>query len=144
MKTTTMEQTEKQRKKILVVEDDKTISMALAIRLRSYGYETTVAGDSVSGLETARKIRPDLVLLDISLPAGNGFVVAERIQMLIPTPTPMIFLTASTQPGLREKAKELGAAAFFQKPYDADDLRGAVQLALAGPPVIEERRVYQL
>jgi DNA-binding NarL/FixJ family response regulator len=98
----------------------------------------------VSGLETALKIRPDLVLLDISLPAGNGFVVAERIQRLIPTATPMIFLTASTQPGLREKAKELGAAAFFQKPYDADDLHGAVQLALAGPLVTDEQPVYHL
>ena len=144
MNTTTLEPLERQRKKILVVEDDKTISMALAIRLRSYGYETTIASDTVSGLETALKIRPDLVLLDISLPAGNGFVVAERIQTLIPTATPMIFLTASRKPGLREKAKELGAAAFFQKPYDAEDLRDAVQLALAGTPVRDALEVYQV
>lgn len=139
--TTTTQQTERSRKKILVVEDDKTISMALAIRLKSYGYETTVASDTVSGLETALKIRPDLVLLDISVPAGNGFMVAERIQKLIPTPTPMIFLTASTKPGLRDKAKELGAAAFFQKPYEAEDLRGAIQLALAGRAVVEKQEV---
>lgn len=139
-----MQQTEQSQKKILVVEDDKTISMALAIRLKSYGYETTVAPDAISGLEAAVKIRPDLVLLDVSLPAGNGFMIAERIQALIPTATPMIFLTASTKPGLREKAKELGAAGFFQKPYEAEELHGAIQLALAGRPISEEHEVYQL
>ncbi len=138
------QQTETRRKKILIVEDDKSISMALAIRLKSCGYETTIASDTVTGLESALKVGPDLVLLDVSLPAGNGFMVAERIQRLIPAPTPIIFLTASTQPGLREKAQEVGAVAFFKKPYDAEELCEAIRLTLAGLPVEDERRVYQL
>jgi DNA-binding response OmpR family regulator len=131
-------------KKILIVEDDENIAKALSIRLKNAGYEVSVAPDALAGVENAVKKVPDLVLLDISLPAGNGFTVAERIQSLIPTSTPLIFLTASKKPGLREKAKELGAAAFFQKPYEWDDLLGAIQLALVGTPVIEERRVYTL
>jgi CheY-like chemotaxis protein len=74
---------------------------------------------------------PALVLLDISMPAGDGFSVAEQIQTLIPTPTPIIFLTASKKPDFREKAKKLGAAGYFEKPYEAEELFGAIQQALA-------------
>ncbi len=139
-----MNQTEKQTKKILVVEDDQKVAMGLAIRLKHSGYEVTLASDALSGLESAMKTRPDLVLLDISLPGGNGFTVAERIRALLPITTPTIFLTASKQPGLREKARDLGAAAFFQKPYESEDLLAAIQLALAGPAKEEEHRVYVL
>lgn len=131
-------------KKILIVEDDENISKALAIRLKSRGYEVTSAPDALCGVETAMKVHPDLVLLDISLPAGDGFTVAERIQHLIPTETPIIFLTASRKPGLRERAKELGAAAFFQKPYSAEDLLGAIQLALIESPAVVEHEVYAI
>ena len=131
-------------KKILIVEDDENIAKALSIRLKNTGYEVSVAPDALTGVENAVKKVPDLVLLDISLPAGSGFTVAERIQSLIPHATPLIFLTASKKPGLREKAKELGAAAFFQKPYEWDDLLGAIQLALAGAPAVEKCGVYTL
>jgi two-component system response regulator ArlR len=131
-------------KKILIVEDDQNIARALSIRLKNAGYEVSVAHDALSGIESAVKKVPDLVLLDISLPAGNGFTVAERIQSLVLTATPLIFLTASNEPGLRNKAKDSGAAAFFRKPYEFDDLLGAIQVALAGTPFVEERRVYSL
>jgi DNA-binding response OmpR family regulator len=131
-------------KRILIVEDDENIAKALSIRLKNAGYEVSVAPDALTGVENAVKKVPDLVLLDISLPAGSGFTVAERIQSLISTATPLIFLTASKKPGLRDKAKELGAAAFFQKPYEWDDLLGAIQLALAGAPVVEKCGVYTL
>ncbi len=131
-------------KKILIVEDDTNIARALAVRLKCAGYDVAVAPDALAGLERALGKPPDLVVLDISLPAGNGFTVAERIQSLIPTATPLIFLTASRKPGLREKAKELGAAAFFHKPYDATELLGAIQLALVGVPAAEANEVYAL
>jgi len=68
-----------------------------------------------------------LVLLDISLPAGNGFTVAERMKTALPNPVPVIFLTASKQPGFRDRARELGAAGYFEKPYEAEDLLAAVR-----------------
>lgn len=117
-------------KKILIVEDDPKIAIALAARLKSSGYETEVAYDALTGVQAAVRNKPDLVLLDISMPAGNGFYVAERIQALAPTRTPVIFLTASKQPGLREKARELGASAFFQKPFKSEMLIPAIKRAL--------------
>jgi DNA-binding response OmpR family regulator len=116
-------------KKILIVEDDQNIAKALAIRLKSAGYEVTVAPDAMTGVAAALKIQPDLAMLDVSLPAGNGFTVAEKIRELLVTATPIIFLTASKQRGLRHKAQDLGAAGFFEKPYDADELLAAIRHA---------------
>jgi DNA-binding response OmpR family regulator len=117
-------------KKILIVEDDENVAKALAIRLESTGYEVTIAPDAVLGVSSALKTNPDLTLLDISMPAGNGFLVADRIQELLPRETPFIFITASKQPGLRKKAEILGAKDFFEKPYETKDLLAAIKTAL--------------
>jgi two-component system alkaline phosphatase synthesis response regulator PhoP len=117
-------------KKILIIEDDRNLAMALTLRLKSAGYEATAAYDALTGLNAAVKNAPDLVLLDICLPVGNGFTLSERIQTLLPTTTPYIFLTASKQPGFRQKANKLGAAGYFEKPYEAEELLTAIQNAL--------------
>jgi DNA-binding response OmpR family regulator len=119
-------------KKILIVEDDEKIALALALRLKAAGYQTSTAADALNGVASAEKLRPDLVLLDISMPAGDGFTVAERMRNVSEAPPPIIFLTASKQPGLRERARKLGAAGFFEKPYEADDLLAAVRQQVGG------------
>jgi DNA-binding response OmpR family regulator len=122
---------ERHMKKILIVEDDQSIANALAIRLKSAGYGVTVAPDAMTGVSAALKLQPDLALLDISMPAGSGFTVANKIQELVITATPIIFLTASKQPGLRQKAQDFGAAGFFEKPYDANELLAAIKRAFS-------------
>jgi DNA-binding response OmpR family regulator len=117
-------------KSILIIEDDRKIAMALTLRLKSAGYEATAAYDALTGVNAAIKNPPDLVLLDICLPVSNGFTVAEKIQTLVPTPIPIIFITASKQPGFRQRANELGAAGYFEKPYEAEELLAAIQNAL--------------
>src|SRR5438309_5081007 len=98
-----MDKKKKLPKRILIVEDDEKVAMALAIRMKAAGFETTLANDALSGVRSAVAHQPDAVVLDISLPAGDGFVVAERIQANIPTRTPIIFLTASKRPDFRQK-----------------------------------------
>jgi DNA-binding response OmpR family regulator len=120
------------KRQILIVEDDPKIARALAVRLEAAGYQPRVAHDGVAGIQSAVTQRPDLVLLDISLPAGNGFAVAERIQAHIPEPIPMIFLTATKRPEFREKARELGAVDFFEKPFEAAHLLSAIEKAVDG------------
>ena len=116
-------------KRILIVEDDERIARALAVRLRAAGYETRMAHDGLAGFRAAVVEKPDLVLLDISLPAGDGFMVAERIQSNIPTPMPIIFLTASKRPEFCQKARGLGAVGFFEKPFEPHALLTAIQRA---------------
>ncbi len=105
--------------------------MVLAIRLKSAGYAVSTATDARSGLDAAIKEQPDAVLLDVSMPGGDGFSVAEGIQKLGPKLPPIIFLTASKRPEFRKRANELGAAGFFEKPFDASELLAAVQATLS-------------
>jgi DNA-binding response OmpR family regulator len=124
--------------KILVVEDDKHIALALTVRLKAAGYDVVTAPDAVLAVSMAVKHRPDLVVLDILMPGGNGFLVAERLQDLeAMLGVPCIFMTASKQPGLRDQARRLGAAGFFEKPYDAGELLAAIQETL--DPLVNDR-----
>jgi DNA-binding response OmpR family regulator len=116
---------------ILIIEDDEKIALALALRLKAAGYRATTTYDALTGVNSAVTNHPALVLMDISMPAGNGFSVAERIQALIPTRIPIIFVTASKKAEFRERAKKMGAAGYFEKPYEAKDLFGAIRRALA-------------
>ena len=74
-------------KKILIVEDEVVQLTALARRLKSAGFEIVAARDGLTAISTARKEQPDLILLDLGLPAGDGFVVLQRLGMLINTGT---------------------------------------------------------
>lgn len=122
-------------KKILVVEDDQRITMSLNIRLKNEGYETVSAEDSTLGIQAAVKESPDLIILDIMMPAGGGIWVAENLRSLPETKeTPIIFITASRKAGLKEEAMALPNVAFVEKPYDAGDLLGQVKTMLEGTP----------
>ena len=121
-------------KTVLLVEDDKKITLAIGIRLKSMGYEVATAADAVSAVAQARKCKPDVVLLDINLPGGDGFLVAERLQSLMQTSaTPIIFITANKQEGLKKRAMEMGAVAFLEKPFDATQLADAIEMSLYAP-----------
>ena len=114
-------------KRILIVEDDVAIAKALAVRFKGAGYEVMIASDGVAGTALAINKTPDVVLLDVSMPAGGGFTIAERMRDNVSTiSVPFIFLTASKRPDVREQAEELGCAAFFEKPYDFAALYRAV------------------
>src|SRR5204862_506103 len=105
-------------KKVLIIEDDPTVASALNVRITSAGYGTVLAADAISAVSTALATRPDLILVDINMPAGNGFWVVERIHALIPGRLPVVFITASKEPGLAERAFAMGASGFIEKPYD--------------------------
>ena len=114
-------------KKILIVEDDQKIAMALTIRLKANGYNPSLASDAIAGASQARAIKPDLILLDIFMLGGNGFQLAETFQRMPETSeTPIIFITASKSPELMEKVVDLGAAGLFEKPFDTEKLLGAI------------------
>lgn len=123
-------------KTILIIEDDENISKALDVRLQARGYKVLTAFDAVQGMQKATGTLPDVILLDITMPGGNGFSLAERLKASTNTQAiPIIFLTASQQSDLREKAMALGAAAYFEKPYDFDYLLAALRAAIEHPDV---------
>src|SRR6266446_4226545 len=118
------------KKRILIIEDDLRIATALSIRLEAAGYEVLTANDGLQGLKIVLENSPDLILMDIWMPVGLGFSVAQRLQDLGLGGIPIIFITASKQKGLREIADNLGAVAFFEKPYDPAELLAAIARGL--------------
>lgn len=117
--------------KILIIEDDPDISRLLGVRLKGNDYETAFASDAVTALTVARKERPDLIILDIGLPGGDGMLVMERLRAVAPLAlVPVIVVTARDAATTEQRALDAGAAAFIQKPVDMPALLGAVRRAL--------------
>jgi len=120
-----------QTKRILIVDDERDIVKALTIRLRRAGYEVVTAFDGAQGIFMAHKEKPDLIILDIRMPAGNGFSVAEKLKESVNTlAIPVIFLTGSPEKNSEEKAMALGARFYVKKPYDPEELLDAIARAL--------------
>jgi DNA-binding response OmpR family regulator len=116
--------------KILVVEDDQDIRQLLHLQLTSAGYGTAFARDAATALSVARKEQPDLILLDLGLPAGGGFVVMDRMKAIPDLEMIPVIVITARDPSEGEKAVALGARSYFHKPFDADELLGAIRQAL--------------
>src|SRR5512139_2411251 len=124
-----------QRKKIRIVDDQRDIVKGLMIRLQGAGYDIVTAFDGAQGVFMAHKEKPDLIILDIRMPAGNGFSVAQRLKHSTHTFTiPVIFLTGSPETNAEEKARALGARFYIKKPYDPEELLDAIKRALEEGP----------
>jgi two-component system, OmpR family, alkaline phosphatase synthesis response regulator PhoP len=120
-----------QKKKILIVDDERDIIKAVTIRLQTGGYEVVYAYDGAQGVFMAHKEKPDLIILDIRMPAGDGFSIAERLKKTAQTShIPILFLTGSPERNAEQKAQELGARFYIKKPYDPEELLDAVRRAL--------------
>src|SRR6202790_5715100 len=117
--------------KILVVDDNPTIRKGLNVRLRANGYEVLFARDTISATAALVTDMPDLVILVLGLPCGDGFVVMERLQKNDRLANiPVIVLTGRELAGNRDRALQAGAAAFFQKPVEDGKLLFAIRKAL--------------
>ncbi|HTS36102.1 MAG TPA: response regulator [Candidatus Solibacter sp.] len=118
--------------KILIVDDDPDLRQALRLRLRANHYETVNAVDGYSAIAQAYKERPNLIILDLGLPAGDGFVVLERLQQDDKlSMIPVIVLTARDPQTSERRALRAGASAFFQKPADNAELLDVIRATLS-------------
>src|SRR5580692_12258426 len=120
-----------QRHKILVVDDDPDLLRALRLRLKAQDYDISTASDGYAAIATAQKERPALIILDLGLPVGDGFVVLERLQSSDSLAgVPVIVLSARDPQSNEERALKAGAAAFFQKPADNEELLNVIRVSL--------------
>jgi chemotaxis family two-component system sensor histidine kinase/response regulator PixL len=129
---------EAHEKKILLIGDDQELLQGLRIRLRSYGFDVHLAPNAPLGAHPALKTRPDLIIFDIGLPGGDGYLNMTRLRSHLPLAhVPIILITAADASTPQERALKSGADAFFQKPIDNQQLLAAIQSALgeAGGPV---------
>jgi DNA-binding response OmpR family regulator len=132
-------------KKILVIDDDPDVRHGLHIRLKANHYDVFFAVDGLSSISEAKKHEPDLIILDLGLPAGDGFTVMERLRAndnlaLIP----VIIVSARDRHVNRERALKAGANAFLQKPVDNAELLAVIRQALGEPARPEKPAVHDL
>ena len=132
-------------KKILIVDDDPDVLQGMHVRLKANHYDVSLAVDTFSAVVEARRCAPDLMLLDLGLPAGGGFLVMERLKM-IPSLAiiPIIIVSARDGLGNQKRALDAGAKAFLQKPVDDDELLAVVRQALGEAVRKEAPTFYDL
>jgi DNA-binding response OmpR family regulator len=119
------------RAKIMVVDDDPDLRQALSLRLRANNFDTVNVCDGYSAIAMAQKERPHLIILDLGLPAGDGFAVLKNLQQYPALSTiPVIVLTARDPETAEKRTLDSGAVAFFQKPADNEELLGVVRACL--------------
>jgi DNA-binding response OmpR family regulator len=133
------------KKKILIVEDDPDVRKGLHLRLRANDYEVFFASDGMSSIVEARKHEPDLIILDLGLPAGDGFTVIERLQM-IPSLAVIPIIIVSGRTGLANQARAVktGVKAFLQKPVDNAELLAVIRHSLGEPAKPEDAAVHDI
>jgi len=118
-------------KKILIVDDDADMRRGLSLRLKANGYEPVFATDAVLAVTIAVKEKPDLVLLDLGLPGGDGSLVMQRLLKLAPlTGVPIIIISARDAVSNEQQLLGAGAHSYFQKPIDIDGLISTIRTAI--------------
>jgi DNA-binding response OmpR family regulator len=124
------------RQKVLVIDDDKDFANALMLYLRSNHFDVKTSFDGINGIQEAIEQQPDIILLDLKLPAGDGFTVIHRCSVNTKIAhIPIIVITGNSDSGTREEVLNYGATAFFEKPVDFDVLLKNIRLILAGRKV---------
>ena len=114
--------------KVLIIEDEEGIIHLLNLYLKDAGYDVVVAGDGADGLALHAREQPDLVILDIMLPAIDGFEVCRRIRAW--SKTPILMLTARIGEEDRINGLELGADDYLVKPFSPRELVSRVRAIL--------------
>lgn len=114
--------------KILVVEDELTLQETLAYNLKRQGYEVETAGDGSTALDSARRMRPDLIVLDVMLPGIDGFEICRILRQEMSTP--VLMLTARDDEIDRVVGLEVGADDYMTKPFSMRELMARVKAML--------------
>jgi DNA-binding response OmpR family regulator len=132
-------------KKILIVDDDPDVLKSMHVRLKANDFDTFFAADAISCIAEARKVEPDLIILDLGLPAGDGFLVMERLKAVPSLASiPVVVVSARDVRANQRRAMQSGARAFLQKPVNNSEFLAVIRQTLADPPKRDEPVVYDL
>ncbi|GAA2465271.1 response regulator transcription factor [Streptomyces macrosporus] len=116
------------QRRVLVVEDDPTITEAVAVRLRAEGFQVRTAGDGPAAVEAAEVWQPDLLVLDVMLPGFDGLEVCRRVQAQ--RPVPVLMLTARDDETDMLVGLGVGADDYMTKPFSMRELVARVHVLL--------------
>jgi len=129
-------------KKILIVDDDPDVRHAMHVRLKANGYDTFFSSDALSAVAEARKQLPDLIILDLGLPGGDGYVVIERLKRYPALAViPIVVVSARDVQANRVRSMAAGASVYLRKPVDNAELLAIIRQTLGEPAHAEDAAV---
>ncbi len=119
-------------KKILIVEDEKEVAQSLEDFLRDEGFSAVErAANGIHAVRQAQKFMPDLILLDLKMPGGDGITVFKKLRQIASTAKiPIIVITGVADDTIKKRLLSSGVCAHFQKPYKPELLVGGIKNAL--------------
>jgi DNA-binding response OmpR family regulator len=126
--------------RVLVIEDDRDIALGIQVVLTRSGFDVTGAADGREGLRAFHRMHPDLVILDIGLPALDGWSVLERIRDL--SDVPVLILTAHGQESEKVRGLHGGADDYITKPFGNAELAARVATLLRRPRSSQQDEVF--
>jgi DNA-binding response OmpR family regulator len=130
-------------KKVLIVEDDDDVRLGYHVLLKANHYDTILAQDGVSAVSEALKHRPDVIILDLALPAGDGFTILALCRLNpYSSVIPVIVVSARDLRGNKDRALDAGAKVFLQKPWNDHELLAIIR-KLAGQGPLSEAPLSQ-
>jgi two-component system KDP operon response regulator KdpE len=119
------------RQKVLVIEDDAVARADLQARLGAAGYLVAQAADAASAMTVVNREHPDLILLDLGLPGGDGYLVLERLRKIAAfAAIPVLVITGRSDAETRQRVAKLGVPPMLSKPVDTEALLAAVRASL--------------
>ena len=119
------------RQKVLVIKDDAVARADLQARLGAAGYLVAQAADAASAMTVVNREHPDLILLDLGLPAGDGYLVLERLRKIAAfAAIPVLVITGRSDAETRQRVAKLGVPPMLSKPVDTEALLAAVRASL--------------
>ncbi|MBI3965909.1 MAG: response regulator [Chloroflexi bacterium] len=127
------------RLRLLIADDESIRLLNLKMQLESLGFEVIgEANDGLEAVDLAKRVRPDLIIMDIRMPNMDGIEAAKEITAL--QPVPIILITAFNERELAERASEAGIFGYLMKPVSENDLLPAIMLAMTRFKEFEEMR----
>lgn len=110
-------------RKILIIEDDELLGKVLFDALSASGFSTTKTIDALQGQQAVFSLKPDLVILDLMLPAGNGVELLRNLRISAQTQSlAVIVMTSYCDEEVRQEIEEVGVQGYFQKPFGHEEL----------------------
>jgi DNA-binding response OmpR family regulator len=131
-------------KKILIVDDNADVRKGMPVRLTANHYDTFVAGDAIAAMSQAPKHHPDLIILDLSLPGGDGLVVMQSLRAIPAFDLmPIIIVSARDVRANQARVLKAGAKAYLQKPVDDSEFLAVIRYVLGEPSLPHQSIVYE-
>ena len=132
-------------KRILIVDDNADVRKGMHVRLTANHYDTFFAGDAIAAMSEARKHQPDLIILDLGLPCGDGLVVMQWLKAIPAFDLiPIIVVSARDVRANQARVLKAGAKAYLQKPVDDSKFLAVIRHALGEPALPHKSVVYEL